>query len=100
LNGGQKPIDEVVGVIPVGVEGVADPQPPNQEEKTKIGEDACPIANRQQATPEDGDGDDESEVVEEFQPSGGPLGLSLDGSKLRWAKTLHNVFVLRLSGAG
>ncbi len=68
----QRAIDEVVGVVAVGIEGVAGPEPPEQSEIAEEGPQSCPGGVGKESLSEDGDGHDEGEVVEELEPGGTP----------------------------
>ena len=69
----EQPVDEVIRVIPVGIEGVAGPQPPHQHKVGQIRSDACPRDFVNEAGSHHGNRGNEREVVEEFEPGGGPF---------------------------
>ena len=78
LHRRQKSINEIVGVVAVGVEGVTGPEPPDESEKPQIRKDPLPILHRLQPATEDSNGDYESKVVEQLEPGCSPVGLSED----------------------
>ena len=79
----QDPVQQVVGVEPVGVDGVADPGPPHGHEQAgrarEVGQGAVVL----QGVDDLGDRDDEDQVEEQLEPGRVPLVLlGVEGPQL------------------
>src|SRR4029453_3012343 len=79
----QDPVQEVVGVEAVGVDGVADPGPPDGHEQAGRAQEVGQAAVVLQGVDELGDRDDEHQVEEELEPAGVPFPLVVEGPQLR-----------------
>ena len=80
----QEPVDQVVGVVAVGVEGEAGPQPPQGNEVAEVRGESGPRRVFDQPDAEDGDGNDEDEVVEELEPGGRAIAALFGGAEAGW----------------